>query len=288
MYRILILVSALLLAVSGMLFLQGGQTRDANDLARAPSLPDLRSATTLSAPASAPVDTAQPGSLAVALAAATNTQPADDPAMADLTAGVLAGLGAGPATPEPAAVKAAPGDDQMAALTASVLAGLGSIGAGAKPTTAAPTGVQDLRGLVSQALREGQSDAYIDMLLNEAAMAGRVVVPEALMTAEGKVDTTTLLAAIVRQAAVETDAYTEVLAAEANAGVTRAVPRPRPATTTLDGARYYVVEPGDSLAYIAMVFYGSPASYSRIYEANRDKIAGPNLIRVGQKLLIPG
>ena len=47
------------------------------------------------------------------------------------------------------------------------------------------------------------------------------------------------------------------------------------------GVRYYVVAPGDSLAYIAMVFYGSPARHPRIFEANRDKIASPNMIRVG-------
>ncbi|WP_298861959.1 LysM peptidoglycan-binding domain-containing protein [uncultured Sulfitobacter sp.] len=53
------------------------------------------------------------------------------------------------------------------------------------------------------------------------------------------------------------------------------------------GEKFYVVEPGDSLAYIALQFYGNTNDYTRIYEANRGQISQPNDIRVGQRLRIP-
>lgn len=293
MYRLLILFSAFLLAMAGMLFLQGGETRNPRDLAGSDTQVEVRDVAELSAPTNTPAPAGNALSLAAAVAAAAGGDAApapaplsaDDPAMADMTASVLAGLGVG-AAPSPAAPAPA-GDDPMAAMTANVLAGL--TGAAARPAAApAHSDPRALQVLVSQALREGQSDAYIDILLNEAAAAGRVVVPEALMTAEGRVDTKTLLASIVREAAVAADDYTRALIAEAQSAGPRTPVQARPVAVAAPGGKYYVVEPGDSLAYIAMVFYGTPASYPRIFEANRDKISSPDRIRVGQRLLIPG
>lgn len=56
---------------------------------------------------------------------------------------------------------------------------------------------------------------------------------------------------------------------------------------TASGEQYYVVESGDSLAYIALQFYGNTNDYQRIFEANRTQISSPERIRVGQRLLIP-
>ena len=42
--------------------------------------------------------------------------------------------------------------------------------------------------LVVQALKEGQNDAYTDTLVNEAATAGTITVPEILVTSDGRVD----------------------------------------------------------------------------------------------------
>ena len=53
------------------------------------------------------------------------------------------------------------------------------------------------------------------------------------------------------------------------------------------GEQYYVVENGDSLAYIAFQFYGNTNSYLRIFEANRSQLSSPERIRVGQRLFIP-
>jgi nucleoid-associated protein YgaU len=49
----------------------------------------------------------------------------------------------------------------------------------------------------------------------------------------------------------------------------------------------YTVQPGDTLSKISKQFYGDVNKYMRIFEANRDKLDDPNMIRVGQVLKIP-
>ncbi len=50
----------------------------------------------------------------------------------------------------------------------------------------------------------------------------------------------------------------------------------------------YTVKPGDSLSLIAKNLWGDAIRWKEIFEANRDQIKDPNLIRVGQVLKIPG
>lgn len=54
------------------------------------------------------------------------------------------------------------------------------------------------------------------------------------------------------------------------------------------GSAAYVVQKGDSLSRIAKNILGSSNSWRVIYEANRDKISRPNVIRPGMVLTIPG
>lgn len=49
----------------------------------------------------------------------------------------------------------------------------------------------------------------------------------------------------------------------------------------------YTVKSGDCLWNIAKEFYGNGSKYTKIYEANKDKITNPNLIYPGQTLIIP-
>lgn len=49
----------------------------------------------------------------------------------------------------------------------------------------------------------------------------------------------------------------------------------------------YTVKPGDTLSKIAKQFYGDARKYSIIFEANRDILDDPNVIKPGQKLQIP-
>jgi nucleoid-associated protein YgaU len=50
----------------------------------------------------------------------------------------------------------------------------------------------------------------------------------------------------------------------------------------------HVVASGDSLSKIAKQYYGDANQWRRIYEANRDQISNPDLIKPGQNLKIPG
>ncbi|HUA88714.1 MAG TPA: LysM peptidoglycan-binding domain-containing protein [Steroidobacteraceae bacterium] len=49
----------------------------------------------------------------------------------------------------------------------------------------------------------------------------------------------------------------------------------------------YVVQSGDTLSKIAQKFYGDPALYHQIFQANQDVLKDPNKIFPGQKLKIP-
>ena len=51
-------------------------------------------------------------------------------------------------------------------------------------------------------------------------------------------------------------------------------------------AKTYTVKSGDCLWTIAKKYYGNGAQYTKIYNANKDKISNPNLIYVGQVLTI--
>lgn len=68
---------------------------------------------------------------------------------------------------------------------------------------------------------------------------------------------------------------------------------PQPAAASGEGSRNrsagqtYTVKPGDTLSKIAQQFYGSPSEYTKIFEANRDKLSNPDNIQAGQELVIP-
>jgi nucleoid-associated protein YgaU len=49
----------------------------------------------------------------------------------------------------------------------------------------------------------------------------------------------------------------------------------------------YTVKSGDTLSKISKQFYGDANSYMRIFDANRDQLKDPNLIKPGQVLKIP-
>jgi len=51
--------------------------------------------------------------------------------------------------------------------------------------------------------------------------------------------------------------------------------------------RTYTVKSGDTLSKISKQFYGSANEYMKIFNANRDQLADPDKIKVGQELKIP-
>ena len=65
--------------------------------------------------------------------------------------------------------------------------------------------------------------------------------------------------------------------------VAPAAPQPDPASVPLS----YTVQSGDSLSSISKKFYGTPSRWIDIYQANRDRLASENALRVGQEIRIP-
>ena len=49
----------------------------------------------------------------------------------------------------------------------------------------------------------------------------------------------------------------------------------------------YQVKGNDNLHWLAAKFYGDARQWVRIYLANRERVRNPNLLRIGQQLLIP-
>ncbi len=64
-------------------------------------------------------------------------------------------------------------------------------------------------------------------------------------------------------------------------------PEPEPEPPPEQQDEIYIVQPGDTLGGIAKKVYGNFSLWTVIFEANRDKISNPGLIRVGMELLIP-
>jgi len=59
------------------------------------------------------------------------------------------------------------------------------------------------------------------------------------------------------------------------------------AAPAIETTRIYVVKKGDTLSGISLEVYGKAGRWREIYEANKDIIKRPNLIRPGWKLRIP-
>jgi nucleoid-associated protein YgaU len=110
--------------------------------------------------------------------------------------------------------------------------------------------------MVIEALGQGQSESYIDALVNDAAQKGRVEVPSALVTPEGRVDTAVLLSALSQPA------------------------RPRVPPS-------YTVATGDSLAAIAYRFYGDLNRQADIVAVNPDTLGAGARLTVGQVINLP-
>ena len=70
---------------------------------------------------------------------------------------------------------------------------------------------------------------------------------------------------------------------------TAATPASTPGITTANEPtlRIHEVASGDTLSALAKKYYGNAGDYMKIYNANRDQLDNPDLIKVGQRLKIP-
>ena len=130
-------------------------------------------------------------------------------------------------------------------------------------TPSTPTTIKGLQELVSVALTQGMTGQEIDQLIVQAVDHGTLVIPNTLRTTSGQPNTMAMLATLV-------DATT-----------------PTTPTLTRDVGNTYVVRPGDSLASIAVKYYGSTDAVNDIFWANKDRLSDPDQLRVGQTIFLP-
>lgn len=201
----------------------------------------------------------------------------DDTELSDMTNNVLAQMGF-------AGVERRTTNTQIQRQsTASILAGI-------EAATGQASALQErhtLESIVVAALQAGQSDDEIDALVNDAAAVGAVAVPQILVTSEGRVDTHVLLNDIVTQAQIAAGAPAPAIPELGPDDIQGMEVRVIQRATDEVQARFYTVQPGDSLGAISITFYGAANYYTEIFQANRALISSPDRIRVGQRLVIP-
>jgi nucleoid-associated protein YgaU len=69
-------------------------------------------------------------------------------------------------------------------------------------------------------------------------------------------------------------------------------PEPKPASAPepepeQPSQTIHVVQPGETLGHIALKYYGNANEYMKIFEANRNILDNPDVIKPGQELVIP-
>ena len=79
----------------------------------------------------------------------------------------------------------------------------------------------------------------------------------------------------------------EVVADIKSTGAAATSTTPQKDTTQKQTPATYTVKPGDTLSKIAKEFLGDANAYMEIFNANRDQLTDPNLIKQGQVLKIP-
>ena len=194
--------------------------------------------------------------------------------MDETTTNILVALGLDVEMPRPA--------DQ----TADLLAAIGAATAPSQPPDR-PAGDRALEELIVAALQQGRPDAEIDEMVNLAARAGDVSVPDVLVTENGRVDTSVLLQSLVAQARIAAGGAAPVAPEVPEGDGTGVEVRVVQRATETENYTFYTVNRGDSLGSIAVKFYGDVTRYPLIFDANRKILSSPDRIRVGQRLAIP-
>lgn len=135
-----------------------------------------------------------------------------------------------------------------------------------------------------------EDQAKLESFLGKAADDGIVAHSEAVVDVDGSVNGHILLFDLVERAlengTLEEQRAGQKMRREAVAMLAKDNIVGQ-VTEDASGERFYTVESGDSLAFIALQFYGNTNSYVRIFQANRNQLNTPDRIRVGQRLLIP-
>lgn len=130
----------------------------------------------------------------------------------------------------------------------------------------------------------GQVREQYGLVTLEARADGKTV------TLTGTVDTMETKARVMQEfnSMVETEnTINQVRVYQSPAATAAAAPAPVPEPSSEPAETVHEVVSGDTLGGIAQKYYGKASLYMKIFEANRDQLDNPNLIKVGQKLRIP-
>ena len=58
-------------------------------------------------------------------------------------------------------------------------------------------------------------------------------------------------------------------------------------TEKIQTQKFHIVRKTETLSDVARQYYGSPAKWQKIYNANRNVVSNPNALRPGTKLILP-
>jgi len=58
-------------------------------------------------------------------------------------------------------------------------------------------------------------------------------------------------------------------------------------TEKIETQKFHIVRKRETLSDVARQYYGSPAKWQKIYNANRNVVSNPNAVRPGTKLILP-
>jgi len=145
-----------------------------------------------------------------------------------------------------------------------------------------------LANLVSEAQAQGKDAKSVEKLLKEALGKNQNKLPDALKGRDGRLDITTLIASVVKKAGSQNQGASnedDYLSQIENEGRKTALSSRK--LETKNGKRYLIVKPGDTLSSIAYTTYGDSFLYPKIFQANKKRLANPNALRIGMRLVIP-
>lgn len=138
--------------------------------------------------------------------------------------------------------------------------------------------------------KNADDQAELERLLSSAAGAGMIAFSDSVKSSDGSFSGPVILFDLVERALLNGSAAerrTGLQIRQKAVALLQQKPNVASVSQNASGQRFYTVEAGDSLAYIALQFYGNTNDYRRIFTANRDQLSSPEKIQIGQKLLIP-
>jgi nucleoid-associated protein YgaU len=252
--------------------------------------PEAIAAAAAAIPAPKPVPETAPAEVIQATATATAAAPSPTDELAQSTADKIRALVSRSNDP---LVSAALAQDTARRETMSVaIQGVNELMEAAVVGQYTMTAREDGGGVRLSFPNHAEAQALLENLLSSAADAGMIAFNASVKGSDGSYDGKIILFDLIERALAhgspDERRTGEQIRQEALAllGTTNsAIAEVAPASAT--GERIYTVEAGDSLAYIALQFYGKTNDYLRIYEANRGKLSSPDNIQIGQKLVIP-